>query len=328
MPEAVLLFHNINSCLPQEKTKYFIVTEYNLLGGEGVQTVYIDLYFMINLSMDFLALFICARLLSYKFSLLRAVVAAGLGGAYACTSLILSLGGIFGFLLDIVACIAICFVALKKQGNIKETLFFSLTFTATSILLGGFMTVLFSFFNKIGLNRFFSAGGDNTDDGGAVWLFALFAGISAVISLVGGKMFLRRSSRRSCTVEVTLLGKTATLRAICDSGNLLREPISGKACIVADSKKLAIILPKEFLNFGIFGGEDMCGGSTELGRRIRAVPSRSVGGESLLCAFRPDKIQIKIGGTVREADTYIAISHEGFADSEEFDALVPSELIA
>ena len=52
------------------------------------QTVYIDLFFLINFSMDFLGLFLAAKLLERSKRLLRLALAAIFGGIYACVALI------------------------------------------------------------------------------------------------------------------------------------------------------------------------------------------------------------------------------------------------
>ena len=64
-------------------------------------SVYVDLYFMVNLSMDLLCLMITASLMHRKVSRLRVIAAAAIGGAYAVAALLLGFFGIWGLLLDI-----------------------------------------------------------------------------------------------------------------------------------------------------------------------------------------------------------------------------------
>ena len=188
------------------------------------QTVYIDLFFIINFSMDFLCLFLASSLLSCRFCVWRCMLAALIGGAYACVALFVAPSGVAGVLLDISACVLMSAVAVKKKREWREVFIFSLVFTACSILLGGFMTALFSFFNKIGLERLL--GGENESDGISVWLFALLAFVGGLASFFGGRFFKKQGSRRSCRLELTYGNKSVELSALCDSGNLLVDPIS------------------------------------------------------------------------------------------------------
>ena len=117
------------------------------------QVVYVDLYFLINFSMDLLVFFLTCRLLSYPFYFGRSVVASVFGGIYASAALILGVYGFFGAVLDIAACVVMSFIAHKKRGECRSVFSFALVYTAVSIVLGGAMTALFSLFNRIGLGK-------------------------------------------------------------------------------------------------------------------------------------------------------------------------------
>ena len=285
------------------------------------QTVYLDLYFMINFSMDLLCFILSSKLLSYPVSIKRYVVASVFGGMYACASLFLSPRGFFGLFVDIGACVAMSIIAVKKKGNLKECMSYALVYSATSIILGGFMTALYSLFNRIGLDRML--GSESDADGMSVWLFAILAVISGVVALFGGKIFRKNSSRRYGEVEITYGGKSTVLRALCDSGNLLREPISAKACIVVDKKEIEKILPRELINLinnGSLGVTD-----SVHNKKIRIIPTTTVGGEGMLYALRVDCLRVNLGKGWREVDAFVALGMIG--DSEEnTKALIPSDL--
>ena len=82
-----------------------------------VQTVYIDLFFLINFSMDFLALFLASKLLGCGKKLGRLGLAAIFGGVYACFSLIFPLENYlsaFSFAVDALACLIMAFIAISS----------------------------------------------------------------------------------------------------------------------------------------------------------------------------------------------------------------------
>ena len=150
-------------------------------------TVYIDLYFIIKFAMDFLCFVLCARLLSIKESFFRTLAASLIGALYACVSLIALPDGAFGVVCDIFACILICTVAFFDRREKSRVLYCTLVYAAVSIVLGGAMSALFVFFNRIGLDRLL--GSEEDADGISVWLFALLAFLSGIGAMCGGSVF-------------------------------------------------------------------------------------------------------------------------------------------
>ena len=84
------------------------------------QTVYVDLYFLINFSMDFLCFFLLSKLLSVKLSFGRTIAASLLGGLYANLALFLPLSSLPALLLDMAACTLMCAVALLRRHEGKR----------------------------------------------------------------------------------------------------------------------------------------------------------------------------------------------------------------
>ena len=286
------------------------------------QTVYIDLFFLINFSMDFLCFYLASKLLSHRLFVKRAAIASAFGGVYACASLFFGVGGVWPFLLDIAACAVMSAIAILKRNSAKDIFGYSIVYTACSIVLGGAMTALFSLFNRLGIDKLL--GDDTGGDGISVWLFAFLALISAAVSLGGIKAFKRKSSRLMGEVEIVYADKSTVLKALCDSGNMLTEPISAKPCIVAESKEVKRILPRGMLDMIEKG---MTEGIDERDRaRLRVVPAHTVSGGGILYAVRVDSVRLNMGRGWIESDAYIALcALEGAAEGAQ--ALVPSSLV-
>lgn len=284
-----------------------------------MQTVYVDLYFFINFSMDLLCLYLTSRLLGEKLSLFRGTLAAALGGLYANLALFIGVGGIYGFLLDAVSLAIICIVGLAQRGRLKRIPLHILVFAAVSATLGGVMTALFYLFNRTGIFEFIK---ESDGDGISVWLFALLATISAVITLIGGRGATKKMSASEVELEITFGGRTAVVRGISDSGNLLRDPISGKPCIVADKKRLKKLIPPELSDLSPQNALSRLSGlKGDARKRIAIIPISTASGESLLVGLRAERIRIKKGREERDADAIVALSEL------EVGALVPSCLL-
>ncbi len=275
-----------------------------------MQEVYADLYFLVNACMDLLCLMISAAVLHRKILRRRALLGAFIGGAYALITLLLGTGGLLGLALDLLAAVGIAATVFGERGmKIPLLLRLSATFALVSALLGGIMTALYAAINRLSLP--FSA---LQGEGLSVWLFAILAVISGALTLRGGRFFGRSHRAKSVTLEVELMGKRALLRAMVDSGNLLRDPVSGRSVIVAEREKLRAILPD-----GLEGDAWMQ--NTELARRVRLIPTRTATGDGMLRAILPDRLTVTDGRERYSSNDLIAIaSLDGRAQG--FDALI------
>ena len=282
-----------------------------------MQTVYVDLYFFINFSMDLLCLYLTSKLLSQRLSLLRGCLAAALGGLYANLSLFLGVGGVLELLLNFLSLVLLCAVAFGRRGELRRLPLLTLVFAAVSAALGGIMTALYYFFNRTGIFDFLR-GSDG--DGISVWLFAALAAVSALLTLTGGRGAARKMSASEVELKITFEGRTVTLRGMTDSGNLLRDPVSGKPCIVADARRLRPIIPRELRD-----GRDILSKISSLRgdtrKRIALIPAHTATGENMLVGLRDAQIKINTGGKERDADAIIALSEL------DVEALVPACLL-
>lgn len=115
---------------------------------------------------------------------------------------------------------------------------------------------------------------------------------------------------RCTSVDVSLKKHSAVLTALVDSGNLLRDPLTGLPVIVISRRAAARLtpLPPE--------GEVLPG--------MRLMRVRTVAGTSLMPILRPDALRIRVGGAWQEAEALIGLSPGG---GEGFQALVPACLV-
>lgn len=245
-----------------------------------------------------------------------------MGGIYSDLALFISVAYLPSLAIDLAVCVIICTIAFWRKGRVRELPLYILVYFAISMALGGFMTAIFNLLNKADLPL-----EGTTSDGISVWMFALLAALSALLTLLGGRFFRRKASQKSAELSVTYNGKSVKLLAMTDSGNLLREPIGGKPCIVADISALEGIIPraltlaareKRFSAIERLSPEDA--------RRVRMIPIKTAGGEGALIALKADKITIERGDGSEVLDALIALSDiKNSADGKE--ALLPPELL-
>lgn len=287
------------------------------MNADMQQSVYIDLYFLVNFSMDLLCFLITAALMHRKLTRLRAMLAAALGGLYAVASLLLNADGWIGFLGDALTALALCAIAFHtRKSAFRRTAVCVPVFLLTSVMMGGIMTALYTWLNRLEL-PFEALQGD----GLSVWIFALLSAVAGFATLRGGAFMGLSRRTKSVTVHATLFGKDVTLCAMVDSGNLLRDPVSGKSVIVADLARLSPCLPPSLLRALEKNTPTEWLTTHQNATAARLIPAQTATGSSMLLAFVPDRMTLTVNGDTYEASYLIAPAPLSAA-AQGFDAVI------
>ncbi len=265
------------------------------------QPIYADLLFLINFSMDFLTLFLCAQLLHLTLPTYRAVLGAGIGGVYGVASLFLPLGTMRSLGLNFAVALLMCALtfAPKKLAHWVKVLFL---YYGVGFLLGGSMTAIYHLCNQyLHEHRIYFAGNYQTlqADPSALAVLML-ACASALLAMLIGRIFFHQSKVTSRSLLLRLEERDLTLTAFVDSGNLLKDPVSGCPVFFVqyEAVKTWLSLPlRDF--FASPSAERLTKLSAKDARRIRMLPVSTVGKRSLLFCLRPD--WIKVDGTSHRA---------------------------
>lgn len=128
------------------------------------------------------------------------------------------------------------------------------------------------------------------------------------------------------TAELKLCGRvTVCLDALVDTGNLLREPISGASVILAAEAELRPLLSEEQqLRLRESEGAEAYERLLRLGSGFRLIPCRTVSGGSLLLAFR---LNVVFVNGVRFRNVWVAMVPGSFSPGEGCNAIIGQEFI-
>lgn len=284
------------------------------------EVIYADVYFLINFSMDFLALFVTARLLRLKQKTIRMCVAAALGGIYATVSLVAFTKG-QETLLNVAIPTLMCVIAfgITKIGQVVKNTF--LLF-AVSFLIGGGMTALYYVINRFLESRKIYINGtiDTLYSDIPVWLLAMLAVLCALVSFAWGRITRASAEKRKVEVVVREGKREVRFSALCDSGNLLYEPFGGLPVIIVGEKIMQSIVSEDIFEVCFVGKKTS--GNMEQTRKLRIIPAVTVGGDELLSGYVPDSVLID--GVEKKA--CIAYDRTG-RDFGGCDAIVPSCMV-
>ena len=226
--------------------------------------IYLDLVILLNFLVDFFLLLGTNRLCGYPSGLCRVALASALGGIYGGACL---LPGFSRFLGNTVwRVVSLGIVSVVAFGINKETVRKTVVFILLSMALGGIATGL-------GKGNFWS-------------LIASAAGVCLMCAIgfrekIGATAYI--------PLELTYKGINLKLMAMQDTGNTLKDPITGDSVIVIglqDAMKLTG-LTKEQLTDPVSAVEKAeCSG-------LRLIPYRTVGqSQGMLLALRIPSVRI------------------------------------
>ena len=228
-----------------------------------------EMYLCINGLMNFLSLFLAARLGRMRFRPGRAAFSACLLSGYALLALFVPL--FTGIPALLMGAFLMALLAFGKQGIRLCPLVFS-----AGLLFSGLMDWL---------------GRYGWGTGERLLLCAAFSFIPGLIpSLIrGGGVF---------SLTVKYRGKKMILPAFRDSGNLLRHPLSGLPVIVIAERSMGEMLPDSFR------ANDL----STLPPTWQLIRVRTAAGERTLMCFHPDELFLAGKGKKQRLSAAVAIA--------------------
>ncbi len=254
-----------------------------------------EVLFLIDFSMDLCALYFTHKVLGYRICVRRLLLCAGICATLGVFAAAHSAGiRLLAFSAVTAACALTVPRAHRSFSSYSKT---AVVFVVLEATIGGIMSAAFSW-----LNSAFSAMGiaGVPKDGRLRLFYGIAAVMAAVCMLVCRIHMSERSARISgdgATISVWYHGGKTDTRCIIDSGNLLREPISGRA---------AAVLPSCVMDKLGIDGSVLAAGAVS-GSRLIAL--KTVQGSMLLWGIRPDAVCVRLrDGTEIAADIYILFS--------------------
>ncbi len=281
-----------------------------------IQTVYGDILFLVNFTMDFLTLYVTSSILKRRVSIKRFCLGAALGAFYGVASCFMKGPVILNLALNLAVSLLMCLIVFKKHVLPCLALLYGV-----GCLIGGVTTAFFTFIDGVSFDQATSGAYDAPVGEIPLGWMAVTAVVTAFAAIAGGRITKKRRAARDVRVAVVSHIGSFVFDGILDSGNLLTDPLSGREVIILRRREFLSILPPILRDFYAAGSpEKLTELNSEFAVSVRLVPSESIGGKKLLMCYLPKSISID--GEERSA--LIALG-----DGLDFDgraALVPSVL--
>ena len=294
-------------------------------------TIYIDVVLIENLLMNYIILYATGIVMKIKMKVVRLLLASLIGAVYSIVAYISTFEIYSNIILKFILSIIIVYVAYNPQ-TAKKMWKELMAFYLVSFVFGGAAFALIyivkpqEILMKNGL--FLGTYPLKTVLLGAVVAFILIITVFAIAKnkIAKKDMF--------CDIKFKLNGKEIKTKAMIDTGNLLKEPITNTPVVVVEHTLLYDCMPKEILNHL----EDILGGDFEKVpeeirlkyiSKLKLIPYSSLGKQNgMLLGIKPDFLVIQEEENEEIKDNIIlGIYNKSLTKRGEYRALIGIELL-
>lgn len=254
--------------------------------------VYLDLVILLNFAVNYWLLGATARLTGSAPGVWRLGAGAAVGAAYGGLCMLPGLGFLGGNLWRVVFLVLMVAAAFGvgrgqlRQGAVLLGLSFALGGLALCLQLQGFWALMLA----------------------AAGLYLLC------------RLFLRKAMGHAgqlVPVRIRLGSREASLTALRDSGNTLRDPFGGGSVLVAQLEAAKELLPCPVTREELRDPGTVLARLQALGLWCRLIPYKALGAGGVLLAVRCD--EVKIGG--RLAGPLVALAPDRLSEAGTYQAL-------
>lgn len=270
-------------------------------------TIYLDVVFIENICMNCIILFTTGLVTKSRCRFLRIISASFIGALYVIGKYLNNNEMYSNLFIQIGLSHVMVYIAFSPN-TLRKTFKYVLIFYLTTFVFGGCAFALLYYVKpqdilyKNGMLK----------GTYPIKIAILGAILGLVILNIAFKLIKNRMSRNDmfCDVSIGYKGKTTNIHAIIDSGNMLKEPITGFSVIVVEREKLEEILDKKILD----NLQEIISGNyeeidEEYISKFRLIPFSSLGKQNgMLLGFKPDWITISFDES-KKSLTKVIIRH-------------------
>ncbi len=292
----------------------------------GETIVYADLSFIINYLIDASILWASARLCGARINWRRILGISFIGALYGILILFPACSFLYSFPIKVVFSMLLVYFGHGSR-SIREFFkgmvgFYLLSFTAVGATLG--------------LEQYMASA-----EPGNNWKYLMFS----IVMLIILAWYIEKSwaqklitSKLKYNVTIKISGSDCTGQGFLDTGNSLRDPLTGKAVLVAEHESIIDCLPVELKSLIVdreITAEQILAivEGSNLGNRLRIIPFSSVGNEGgFMLGVRADEVIIQPQGSkINEykvnKNIVVALCMQKLSKDNSFSMLVPMALI-
>ena len=295
-------------------------------------TIYLDIVFFENVLMNFIIIYATGVVVKCIIKKRKVIIASCIGALYTVLMYMDIIPIYSNVIMKIILSFALIYVAFTPK-SLKQLLKYMLIFYLVTFVFGGCVFALMYFLEPQMVQL------KNGVFVGAYPLkIAVIGGIIAFIVVqISFKVVKFKLSKKDMiyNIEVSINGLSVNIKALLDTGNLLKDPITGFPVIVIERNKLYSVIPEQILNNidKIIGGEtdELIQNEEFLNyiSKFRMIPFSSLGKQNgLLLGIKADSIKIILDERKENvSNVIIGIYDKSFTKNGMYSGILGLEIL-
>ena len=294
-------------------------------------TVYLDVIFLENVVLNYIILYVTGIISKARIEKRRIILGALIGAFYSIIYYLLKIKIYSSFIVKVFLSIIIIYVAFNSN-SLKELIKKIILFYLTSFVFGGATIAIIYMANSQNITI------QNGVLVGRYTVTTVLIGIMvAYFTIVLAFKTIRTRVLKKdliCDISIMLNNKEIKTKAMIDTGNLLKEPITNMPVIVMEHTLLYDVLPIEIIN----NTEEILGGDfTKIPENIRSVyspklkviPYTSLGkSNGMLLGIKGENLIINLKEETKIIDeVIIGIYNKSLTKQGEYRSLLGLEVL-
>ena len=294
--------------------------------------IVLEYYLLENFIINFIVLYSTNKITKSNIKIRGIILGTLISTSYSLVLFLPSLLFLSRLTFKVIISAFIVYITFSSK-SLKTFLYQWLTFYIVSFIFAGAIMSLSSNFTNISklLSKEFNLFNVFSIKSILIGIF-----IALIISLIVFSYNHRKKEIEKHLVDASIIYKerSISIKALVDTGNSLKEPLSNRSVFVVELSKLWSILPQELKGFY----ENKAGISIEdllikLNDKfpLTLIPFKSIGNDNgIIFGFRPDKILIRLKDEEDEIVLYktiVGIYNGNLSHDNEFSGLLDYESI-
>ena len=294
-------------------------------------TIYLDIIFLENFILNFIILYAVSLVIKEKAGCIKLMIASLIGASYVIIYYLINFQSKWNLIFKIILSVVMVYISFMPKSFkefIKQITFFYLV----SFVFGG---------ASLGVIYMVNAGKISIRNGiivGNYTLKTIFIGVILAFTIitVAFKFVKNRISKKDlfCNIKIIINQSKINVKAVIDTGNFLKEPITNIPVRVVEKDILKNFVPREILE----NIENILGGDlknipeniqNEYMSKLKVIPFSSLGKQNgMLLGIKADGVVVEIDNEEKYVEKVIlGIYTKKLSKKDEYNALLGIDVI-
>lgn len=289
-------------------------------------TIYLDIIFLENFILNLIILYAVGIETKAKMKHIKIILASIIGSLYAIVTYTIKNWFINSILMKFILSIIMIYIAFETK-NYKELIKKTIFFYFTSFAFGGGALAVIYMVNakKISIQNGIILG--------KYTLFTIAIGVTLafIVTIISFKLIKNKISKKDLIRNITIKinNKFIKVKAMIDTGNFLKEPITNIPVIVVEDRLLKNVIDEEILDNieNILGGD--LNNISEITKneyisKMRVIPFTSLGKQhGMLLGIKAQEVIIEENNETRKLNkVIIGLYNKKLNKKNEYQALI------